>query len=78
MHSSTWDEQRPQERQMSVAAFQQGLNDYCNVVSDAVLGHLPGQTFLKLYTQQETLKIGFSGIKDRASTMAIAGHQKPL
>jgi len=55
MHSSTWDEHTPQERQMSVAAFQQGLNDYCSVVSDAVLGHLPGQTFLKLYSQEGTL-----------------------
>jgi hypothetical protein len=78
MHSSTWDEQTPQERQMSVAAFQQGLNDYCNVVSDAVLGHLPGQTFLKLYTQEDTLKIECSGIQGRASTMEIAHPQKPL
>lgn len=54
MHSSTWDEQTPQQRQMSVAAFQQGLNDYCRVVSDAVLGHLPGQTFLNLYSQGGT------------------------
>lgn len=53
MHRRTWDEHTSKQRQKSITAIQQGLMNYCCIVSDLVLSLLPGQTFLKVYSEED-------------------------
>jgi len=48
-----WNQQTPKQRQKGVTAVQQCLFNYHEVVSDLVLRLLPGQTFLKVYSQEQ-------------------------